>query len=62
MALSQVFKEIPSLNKSLRLSRIKGVVTTGQDPTRPSFQPVERNERNTEVVKKTVKARQLMEI
>lgn len=40
---SAVLKEIKCLKESLLLKGIKGVVTSGQDPTQLSFQPVERN-------------------
>jgi hypothetical protein len=43
MELSPVFKEINTLKKTLALNRIKGMVTTGQNPTQVSFQLVKRN-------------------
>ena len=43
MELSPVFKEIRRLEKSLILNEIKEVVTSRQDPTQVSFQPVKRN-------------------
>jgi hypothetical protein len=43
--LSKVLEAITCLKKSLMLSRIKGVVTSGQDPTQLNFHLVERKER-----------------
>ena len=43
MEISPMFKEINRLKKSLMLNGIKGVVTSGQDPTQLSFQLVKRN-------------------
>ena len=52
MEPSPVFKEINRLKKSLMLSEIKGVVTSEQDPTQLSFQPMEgqlkKNEKELE--------------
>jgi hypothetical protein len=42
MELSPAFKEMQSLKRSLRLTGIKGAVTSGQDLTQLSFQPVKR--------------------
>ena len=43
MELSSMFKEINRLIESLRLNRIKGVVTSGQDPTELSYKLMKRN-------------------
>lgn len=43
MALSPVIREIKSLMRSLMLSAIKGTMSSAQDHTQLSFQPVKRN-------------------
>jgi hypothetical protein len=43
MELSPVFEEIYILKKNLILKGIKGMVTTGQDPTQLNFQFVKKN-------------------
>ena len=45
IGLNPVLKEIKHLKKSLMLSGIKEVVTSGQNPTLLSSQPVKRNQK-----------------
>lgn len=57
-----MLREIKCLKKCLMLNKIKGLVTSGKDPTQLNFQIVKRNWRKAEAVKQVINNRKLMQM
>lgn len=53
MELNPMFKDMQNLKKSWMLNGLKGVVTSGQDPTHVSFQLVKRKRRHSDCTERT---------